>query len=223
MIVSVNMSMTADGQVRVPAEENLDRIGNRADLERMKKLRRESDAILVGAGTVIANNTALGVGEEHIRERQGLRYPLRVCLTGRQMPYFESRIFKPELGGTTFLFCGEYEFPMAERLYKDCKVICKGKGHHPKIQKVLSYLERELAVEKLLVEGGPFINGAFLRADLVDYYHVTMCPYIFGGSDSHCYTPFWGFNVENKDDRKFVITEMERSDDWVFLTYRRDR
>ena len=171
MIVSVNMSMTADGKVNIPGQQSLERIGNQADKQRMKELRRESDAILAGAGTVIADNVALGVGEEFIRVKNGLRYPLRICIVGRNLPPVDNRIFNPNLGGSTIIFCGKNEFPILNHFYNHSRVIIAGKGHRVKIKKALTILQNEFGVEKLLVEGGPSVNGSFLAADVIDRYH----------------------------------------------------
>ncbi len=45
---------------------------------------------------------------------------------------------------------------------------------------VLEILNRELGVKRLLLEGGGGANGAFLRAGLVDEFHLIICPAIDG-------------------------------------------
>jgi riboflavin biosynthesis pyrimidine reductase len=45
---------------------------------------------------------------------------------------------------------------------------------------VLEILQRELGVKRLLLEGGGGANGAFLRAGLVDAFHLILCPAIDG-------------------------------------------
>jgi riboflavin biosynthesis pyrimidine reductase len=44
----------------------------------------------------------------------------------------------------------------------------------------LDILNRELGVKRLLVEGGGVINGAFLRAGLIDELHLLLCPTVDG-------------------------------------------
>ncbi len=45
---------------------------------------------------------------------------------------------------------------------------------------VLEFLGRELGVKRLLLEGGGTINGAFLRAGLVDEISLVLCPAVDG-------------------------------------------
>lgn len=44
----------------------------------------------------------------------------------------------------------------------------------------LEFLVRELAVKRLLVEGGGNVNGAFLRAGVIDEISVALCPTVDG-------------------------------------------
>ena len=48
----------------------------------------------------------------------------------------------------------------------------------------LEILNRELAVKRLLLEGGGGTNGAFLRAGLVDELHLVLCPAVDGAKGS---------------------------------------
>lgn len=45
---------------------------------------------------------------------------------------------------------------------------------------VLEWLNRELGIKRLLIEGGGHLNGAFLRAGLIDEISVAVCPAIDG-------------------------------------------
>ena len=44
----------------------------------------------------------------------------------------------------------------------------------------LEILNRELGVKRLLLEGGGGANGAFLRAGLIDEFHLILCPAVDG-------------------------------------------
>ena len=47
----------------------------------------------------------------------------------------------------------------------------------------------------MLVEGGSAVNGAFLRAGLINKYLIYVAPKILGGR--HSLTPFTGTDVES--------------------------
>ena len=58
--VTVNCAMTADGKLASRTRKQL-RISSREDMERVKSLRASSDAILVGVGTILADDPHLTV------------------------------------------------------------------------------------------------------------------------------------------------------------------
>ena len=45
---------------------------------------------------------------------------------------------------------------------------------------VLEFLNRELGIKRLLIEGGGHVNGAFLRAGLIDEVSLAVCPALDG-------------------------------------------
>ena len=72
--VTVNCAMTADGKLASRTRKQL-RISSREDMERVKSLRASSDAILVGVGTILADDPHLTVKGLPPEEN-----PLRVVL-----------------------------------------------------------------------------------------------------------------------------------------------
>lgn len=48
------------------------------------------------------------------------------------------------------------------------------------LKRTLDILKRELGVKRLLIEGGGGINGAFLRAGLIDELYLIVCPTVDG-------------------------------------------
>ncbi len=112
------------------------------------RMRAELDAILVGAGTVLADNPALtshGAGKN----------PLRIVLAGRRKLPPRSRIFDSSAPTLTY--------------------------RKQPLTSVLRDLGRR-GVGTLLVEGGPTIHAAFLRAGLVDEARVFLAPKLLSGA-----------------------------------------
>jgi diaminohydroxyphosphoribosylaminopyrimidine deaminase/5-amino-6-(5-phosphoribosylamino)uracil reductase len=115
-------------------------------------MRAECDAILVGAGTVIADDPALtahGAGRD----------PLRVVLAGRRTLPPASRIFDETAPTVVY------------------RVVRPGG-----LRGVLRDLAAE-GVGTLLLEGGPTIHAAFLRAGFVDEARVFIAPKLLSGAD----------------------------------------
>ena len=115
-------------------------------------LRAECDAVLVGAGTILADDPALtahGAG----------RNPLRVVLAGRRRLPKRARVFN----GST-----------PTRVYRIKRPA--------DLRTALRDLARK-GVGTLLVEGGPTVHAAFLRAGLVDEARVFLAPKLLSGAD----------------------------------------
>ena len=66
--VFINMAMSADGKVSSVRREQL-RISGMEDFDRVDSLRADSDAIMVGIGTVLADNPSLTVKSEKEERR----------------------------------------------------------------------------------------------------------------------------------------------------------
>lgn len=120
--------------------------------EAVHAMRAELDAILVGAGTVLADDPALtahGAGKN----------PLRVVFAGkRDLPPL-ARIF--DASADTIV----YRIKKPADLRAALKDLA-GQG-----------------VGTVLVEGGPTIHAAFLRAGLVDEARVFLAPKLLSGAD----------------------------------------
>ena len=220
MHISLNISMTADGKANFPGAKSLQRIGNDADMERLKSLRRESDAILAGSKTIIFDNAALRVDPKSLRIINGLIYPLRIAVIGKTLPDPNSNIFRSDLGGSALIACGKEIASVVRDKYSNSLVIECGNEYKVDVEKLVNILENDYSVKRLLVEGGPTVNSLFFENNLADRYYVTVCPYIFGGKGK-IITPVGGNPLPDMESGRYPLIEVVRSEDWLFLTYER--
>jgi len=224
MRISVNISMTADGKAGIPGKNKLDRMGNDADMRRMKRLREEADAIVVGSKTIEYDNVALGLRTDLMRRVGELVYPLRIAVLGRvTLPSADKNIFNPDKGGSTIIACGNNQIDAIKNRHKDIQVIACGQQDWIDVKFLVDKLAGEFAVDNLLIEGGPSLIGSFLKEDLIDRYYTTICPYLFGGRKEVSLSPIEGWSVSHKEDRGFTLMDFVKSEDWIFLTYDRKR
>ena len=187
-------AMTLDGKI---AAHNGDSkwVTGEESRHSVHKLRDEMDAILVGIGTVLADNPSLttrlpeGNGKNPIRVilDSQLRIPLDVnvldvseaktiIVTEKQAPKEKVDALKKK--GVDLLFVPKDEEgldlkAMLEELYK-------------------------MGITDILVEGGSQINASFLRSGLINKFVMYMAPKLLGGQ--HSLTPFAGRDVARMDE-----------------------
>lgn len=143
------------------------------------RLRAWADAIVVGSGTALADDPALTVRLERSRSRP----PLRVLLDGAGRVPATGALFDRDaatLVATTERSSGdrreEWRAAGAEVLVLD--EAKQGGVDLPHLLDVLGKRE----VQGLLLEGGPTLSWAFVRAGLVDEVVAYLAPKLLGGT-----------------------------------------
>ena len=217
--VYINMAATADGKITSAARE-YPRFATPADRARMDRLRAEADAIVVGAGTMRADNPKLHVRDEDARRyRESLGKDvglLRVLVTvsGRIDP--GSRFFDEADGGDRIVATVE-ECPesVVAPLALRAEVWKLGRAR-VELSKLLQRLG-ERRVERVLVEGGGELNWGFVRAGLVDELYVTVAPALLGGREAPTLLGGDGFSMDEQVHLRLV--EVDREGDELFCRY----
>jgi 2,5-diamino-6-(ribosylamino)-4(3H)-pyrimidinone 5'-phosphate reductase len=201
--VTVNCAMTADGKIAGRSRRQL-RISSPEDLERVRKLRAGSDAILVGVGTVLADDPHLTV-----KGNPPEKNPLRVVLdsAGRTPP--GARVLDPR-ARTIIATAGDCQstWPGAE--------VWRGGEGKVDVEGLLSYLH-QLGVRSVMVEGGGETIFSFFEKGLVDRYCVFVGSMVVGGKGSPTPADGEGFSEENAARMRLV--SCDRLGDGVLLTY----
>ena len=144
---------------------------------RVQELRHQADAILVGAGTVTADDPLLTDRSNRPRRRPLVRVVLdeKLCLSP------ESQLAKTAHEVPTLVFAAENADSIAVAALAGRGVeVVKDAGGGRDLRGVLAHLH-EHSIRSVLVEGGAQVAGAFLDAGLVDRASFFVAPIIIGG------------------------------------------
>jgi diaminohydroxyphosphoribosylaminopyrimidine deaminase / 5-amino-6-(5-phosphoribosylamino)uracil reductase len=144
----------------------------------VQRLRHANDALMVGIGTVLADDPLL-------TDRSGLprRRPLlRVVLDSQLRIPLDSRIVQSAKDGDVLVFCAEAPKEKAIRL-KDLGVRVETFDAHSGGQVDLHEVLRrlgQLQITSLMIEGGSQVNGEALAVGIVDKVFLYYAPTILG-------------------------------------------
>ncbi|MGY1739516.1 MULTISPECIES: RibD family protein [unclassified Blastococcus] len=160
-------------------------LSNAADFDRVDAERARCDAILVGAGTVRADDPRLLVRSADRRAERVARglppSPAKVTLTRRGDLPPTAAFFT--LGDCDKLvYCpGAVADAVRARLGGVATVVDTGPAPDVDVAAVLEHLSAR-GVDRVMVEGGGTVLTQFLTADLVDELHLVVAPLFVGDS-----------------------------------------
>lgn len=155
-------------------------------------LRDRCDAILVGVGTMLADDPQLTTRlPDHLAGYGGAHDPLRVILDRRARTPATARMLGLETPGDTLIIAGTSADPdrvaMLRRRGADVALL-----DDPTPLAALEFLG-ERGINDLLIEGGGTVLGAFFDAGLVDRLRVYLAPVVTGGTGAP--SPVGGLGV----------------------------
>lgn len=140
-----------------------------------RRLRGACDAVLVGVGTVLADDPRLTA-------RNGGPEPLRVVLDSELRIPRKAKILNGD--AKTVIFTASRKTLPGTEIVR----VPRGKGG-VSIYKVLEELSRR-GIGTMLLEGGPQVHASFLEAGLVDEARVFFSPKLLAGSRDPNRSPF---------------------------------
>jgi len=183
--VTVNLAMSADGKISTRERRQV-RISGARDFSRVDALKAGQDAVMVGIGTVLADNPSLTVKAPALREerRRGGRDedPIRVVVDSQARTPPDADILCKGTGERVIAVAESAPRDRVEGLARLATVLPAGKERVD-----LDRLLRELhgkGVRRLMVEGGGTLIWGLFSRGLVDELCTFIGPVVIGGRDA---------------------------------------
>jgi len=217
--VYINMAMTADGKI-TSADREYPRFTSDLDRKTMDRLRAEADAVVVGAGTLRADDPPLHVRDEEMRAyRDSLgksAQPLRVVVTSSGGVEQSGRFFRDDEGGERIVATvEELDEERLAALRTRAEVWQIGRGEVD-LARLLDRLG-DRGVRRVLLEGGGELNWRFVRDGLADELYVTIAPALLGGREAPTLLEGSGFPMAAQ--RRLRLLELRREGDEIYCRY----
>ena len=213
----MNAAVSVDGKLSSRRREQV-RISGAEDFDRVDRIRAAADAVMVGVGTVLADDPHLTLDEED-RRVQRLRSgrpgnPARVVADSRARTPADARVLDGAATTYVLVSAAAPEDRRAALREAGARVVEAGTDRVD-LSTAFATLA-EAGIERLMVEGGGELIFSLFDAGLVDELSVYVGSTVIGGREAPTLADGDGF-VES-----FPALELEdvrRLDDGVVLEY----
>ena len=213
----MSCAVSADGCLDDGSPERLILSGPE-DLDEVDELRAAADAILVGAGTIRADDPRLLVRDPArvaARERAGRPpHPLRVTVTATGDLDPAARFFAGP--GTPLVYAASAAVPAAERNLGDRAVVIDA-GAEPSLAGILTDLHSERMVATLLAEPGSIMARDLLAGNLADELRLAIAPFFIGDKTAPRFA--MPAHYPQNPDAPMTLADVRRSGDLVIIRY----
>jgi diaminohydroxyphosphoribosylaminopyrimidine deaminase/5-amino-6-(5-phosphoribosylamino)uracil reductase len=192
--VRLKIAVSLDGKTAMANGES-QWISSEAARDDVQRLRASSGAVMVGIGTVLADDPSLNVRRDDI-DNDGMQ-PLRVVLDSKLKMPASARLLG--LPGATAVFCMDDSGRSALEAGGASVHVVAGRNEGVDLAAVMSKLA-DLEINDVLVEAGPTLAGSVLASDLVDELVIYQAPHIMGSETRGMFTtPGWQSIKERLD------------------------
>jgi len=204
--VFINAAMSADGKISTYERRQI-RISSDADMKRVDELRAGADAIMVGIGTVLADDPGLTV-------KSGEKNPIRIVVDSMARTPGDAEVITRK-GGPTIIAVSKSAPPeRVEALRKKADVITAG-NKRVSLPELLGELKSR-GINRLMVEGGATLNWGLISEGLVDEIYVYIGNMVIGGEGAPTLVDGAGF----KEPVKLELLDVENMDDGILMKWR---
>lgn len=231
--VLMKYAMTADGKIATSTGKSK-WITSALAREYVQEIRHKYMGIMVGIGTVLADDPLLNCRAKNISNP---RHPIRlICDSNLRIP-IDSNIVKTASRYETILVIADKNLNMGEVVAEDIKLSTTEKGEKlnfllDKKIKILNIFDKnntridlnslmkylgEEGMDSILLEGGGILNESALESGIVNEIMSFISPKIFGGGGK---TPVSGDGIDEPSDAiKLSIKDIKMIGDDILTCY----
>ncbi len=206
--VSLNIAESADGKL-APIDGGKVTFGSLEDRAQMELLRSEADGVLIGGGTLRAEDPPLIIRDPEIQQRRisrkGCPHPRNITVCSILPEQLAEMNFFRSTDTDKLVFTTERtprDRLEAARRHARIEVVALDHAGRVDLVEVVRMLPG-LGVHRLLLEGGGELNFSMLELGLIDEIYLTICPFVFGGRAAP--TPFDGAGFASDHIRKLAL------------------
>ena len=218
--VVVNVAMSADGKLSTRERRQV-KISGAQDFSRVDRLKAGSDAVMVGIGTVLADDPSLTVKGEECRQRRKDRgeaeHPARIVVDSRARIPLTASVLHKGTGLRIVAVSEKADRKKVAVLKQSATVIVAGKK-----QVDLAALMDELGtmgIQRVMVEGGGELIASLIRAGLVDEIYTFIGNMIIGGRDAPTLADGDGF-IKEEEFSRLTLIETRRIGNGILLHWK---
>ena len=219
--IIINAAMSADGKLSTRERRQV-RISGSDDFSRVDELRAACDAILVGIGTVYADDPSLTVKSPVLREerknRKADENPVRIVLDSDAKTPTTADILRKGEGKRIIAVSEKADPERVQALGEYAEVITCGEDTVD-----LHFFVQELekrGIATLMIEGGGTVIWSFVSQGLFDELNVYLGSLIIGGKTAPTLADGEGFIDESLFPR-LTLDHVGQMDDGVLIRWKR--
>jgi 2,5-diamino-6-(ribosylamino)-4(3H)-pyrimidinone 5'-phosphate reductase len=217
--VFINAAMSADGKIAT-IDRTQTRISGKSDLERVDALKAECDAIMIGIGTVLADNPSLTVKSKKNRGKRVStgkdENPLRVVVDSKARTPVDADLLDKGVGKRIIAISQQAIVEDVGKLGEKADVLVCGSAEVD--LKKLLYVLWQNGVRRVMVEGGARLNWSLLSQQLVDEVYTYVGNVILGGETAPTLVDGPGFG-DRDAPVKLKLLRIERLEEGVLLKW----
>lgn len=218
----INSAMSADGKISTKERKQV-RISGDVDFDRMDELRASSDAIMVGIGTVLADDPSLTVKSKERKEQRKAKgldeNPARIVVDSQARTPIDADIFKKGEGKRIIAVSGSAPQDRIVALSKKATIITAGEDSVD--LKLLVQKLWEIGIKRLMIEGGATLNWGMISNGLVDEIYTFIGNLIIGGETAPSLVDGSGFSEDEMP--RFRLESVEKMEEGVLLRWKIDQ